>query len=311
MAEYAIIIDTDPGIDDAMAIFYALGAAEIDVLALTTVYGNVGIELTTTNALRLLEVAGRADIPVARGSARPLTRPFDGGAPFVHGADGQGDAGLPQPTTRESGTRATQLIYETVAGRPGEVTIVTLGPLTNLALLLIERPEIVRLVRGVVAMGGNVYAPGNASPTAEANILNDPEAAEIVLAADWPVTLIGLDVTHRIEMTPADLQRMYRIDSARGRLLAQIVPSYHAFYEKHVGSTGIYVHDSTTISFLRHPDAFTTQSVPVVVDTSDGVSRGKTWPMPRATERRAVTVATDADARRLIEAEMTVLEGAG
>jgi inosine-uridine nucleoside N-ribohydrolase len=311
MAKHAVLIDTDPGIDDAMAIFYALGAPEIDVLALTTVYGNVGIELTTKNALRLLEIAGRTDIPVARGAARPLVRPFDGGAAFVHGADGQGDAGLPAPTARESTVRATELIAETVTSRPGEVTIVTLGPLTNLALLVLERPEVVGLVSGVVAMGGNVHAPGNASPTAEANILNDPEAAEIVLAADWPVTLIGLDVTHRVEMTPADLERIYRIDSPVGHHLRKIVPFYHAFYERHVGSTGIYVHDSTTISWLRHPDAFVTESVPVVVDTSGGVSRGKTWPMPAAEGRPAVTVATDADARRVIEAEIAVLAGAG
>ncbi|MFO8041588.1 MAG: nucleoside hydrolase [Alkalispirochaeta sp.] len=316
MAHHTVIIDTDPGIDDAMAVFYALAAPEIEVLGLTTVFGNVATDRATENALRLLEIAHRPDIPVARGAARPLAHDYRGAVEFVHGANGQGGAPLNPPVNRESAKRATQFIIDTVAARPGEVTLVTLGPLTNLALVLLERPEIVREVRGVVAMGGNVHVPGNASATAEANILNDPEAADIVLSADWPVTICGLDVTHRITMSPDDLQRIYRIDTPVGRHLAQIVPFYHAFYEKHVGSSGIYVHDSTTISYLRHPDAFTVEQRPLVVDTGHGIGRGKTWPVvlgdeagrSEAARRPPVTICLDADARRLVDEEIAVLE---
>ncbi|MFW5828052.1 MAG: nucleoside hydrolase [Alkalispirochaeta sp.] len=316
MARHRIIIDTDPGIDDAMAVFYALAAEDIEVLGLTTVFGNVATEVATENALRLLEIAGATDIPVARGAARPLATEYRGAVEFVHGENGQGGAPLDPPVTRESSVRATQFIIDTVAASPGEVTLVTLGPLTNLALVVLERPEIVRDVRGVVAMGGNVHVPGNASATAEANILNDPEAADIVLSADWPVTICGLDVTHRITMSPADLERIYRIPSPVGRHLAQIVPFYHNFYETSVGSDGIYVHDSTTISYLLHPDAFTVEHHALAVDTAMGIGRGKTWPIVHGDEagrsalarRPAVTVCVDADARRLVEGEIATLE---
>jgi len=302
-----IIIDTDPGIDDAMAIFYALASPEIEVLGLTTVFGNVATELATENALRLLEIAGRPDIPVAPGAVRPLVMPYRGPADFVHGADGQGNAGLSAPTTTVLKERATEFIRKTVLDRPGEVTIVTLGPLTNLALLLLERPEIAGQVKEVVCMGGNVHVAGNASPAAEANILNDPEAADLVLAAPWPLTLCGLDVTHRIVMTPADLDRIARVNSPAGRHLARILPYYRAFYETHVGSDGIYVHDSTTISRLLHPDAFETEAPALRVDTGDGVGRGKTW-VTRETDRPPVTVCVGADSRRLVNAEIKTLE---
>ncbi|MFW5694861.1 MAG: nucleoside hydrolase [Alkalispirochaeta sp.] len=316
MARHKIIIDTDPGIDDAMAIFYALGVPDIDVLGVTTVFGNVATNLATENALRLIEIAGRPTVPVARGAARPLAGTYRGAVEFVHGDNGQGGVPLAPPVTRESSARATQFILDTVRAHPGEVTLVTLGPLTNLALVLLERPEIVHEVRQVIAMGGNVHAPGNASAAAEANILNDPDAADIVLSAAWPVTICGLDVTHRITMTPDDLQRIYRIESPIGRHLAKIVPFYHAFYEQSVGSDGIYVHDSTTISYLLHPDAFTVEHWPVVVDTGHGIGRGKTWPIAAGDEagrseyaqRPPVTVCIDADARRLVDSQIEVLE---
>jgi len=329
MTRHSIIIDTDPGIDDAMAIFYALGAPEIDVVGITTVFGNAPVATTTRNALSLLEIAGRRDIPVARGAARPLASAYRGSVDQVHGADGQGNTALPPPDLQEDPRRATEFIIDTAASRPGEITLVTLGPLTNLALLLLERPEIARSVKAVVAMGGNLYVPGNASPAAEANILNDPESADLVLQAPWPVTMCGLDVTHRITMTPADLDRIAGIDTPRGRHLARILPFYREFYETHVGSNGIYVHDSTTISWLRHPDAFTVEELPLTVDTGDGIGRGKLWPLPEPPEgesggadraavpapgsaRRPVTYCTGVDARRVVNAEIGVLEtGAG
>lgn len=316
MDQRRIIIDTDPGVDDAMAIFYALSAPGLEVLGLTTVYGNVGVELAGTNAVRLLEIAGRPEIPVALGASRPMTRPYRGVVDFVHGSNGQGDAPLDPPRGRPVPERATEFLIDRLRAHPGEITLVALGPLTNLALALIEAPDIARLAREVVIMGGNLTVPGNASVAAEANILNDPEAADLVLSAGWPVVMIGLDVTHRIRMTPDDLQRIYAIPSPEGRHLAQIVPFYHRFYAQDVGCDGIYVHDSTTISYLLHPEAFTLEERGVVVDTSDGISRGKTWPVPLGDEaardprmqgRPPVRYALDVDARRLIEAEITAL----
>jgi inosine-uridine nucleoside N-ribohydrolase len=175
-------------------------------------------------------------------------------------------------------------------------------------------------------MGGNLYVPGNASPAAKANILNDPESADLVLQAPWPVTMCGLDVTHRITMTPADLDRIADIDTPPGRHLARILPFYRSFYETHVGSNGIYVHDSTTISWLRHPDAFTVEELPLAVDTGSGIGRGKLWPYRANQEgesggtdpgsgvpalgaaRRPVTYCTGVDARRVVEAEIAVLD---
>ncbi len=307
MARHSVIIDTDPGIDDAMAIFYALSSPEIDVLGLTTVYGNVAVDLSTENALRVLEVAGAPDIPVTRGAARPLSRPYRGPADFVHGRDGRGEVHLPPPTVKPKAQRATEFIIETIASRPGDVTLVTLGPLTNLALVLLERPETAYQVREVVAMGGNVHVPGNASAAGEANILNDPEAADLVLSAPWPVTLCGLDVTHRITMSPEDLERIYRVDNAICRYLSKIVPFYHAFYQAHTGGSGIYVHDSTTISYLLHPQIFSVEKVPVRVDTSDGIGRGKTWPSKDG-ERPEVTVCIDVDGRAAVEYELAALD---
>lgn len=319
MVGHRIIIDTDPGIDDAMAIFYALASPELEVLGLTTVYGNVDVGLATDNALRLLEIAGAAEIPVARGAARPLAQRYTGPVPFVHGDDGQGNVGLPPPNGTADRRRATEFIIETAAAAPGEVTLVTLGPVTNIALALIERPDLTELVREVVMMGGNLHGPGNASTAAEANVLNDPEAAEIVFSAPWSVTMCGLDVTHRIRMTPDDLERVYRVPSPAGRHLAAIVPYYQAFYEREVGTRGIYVHDSTPISYLLHPDAFTVERHAVLVDTGSGVGRGKTWPAATRDEagradagadRPTVTVCVGADERRVVESEIRALESA-
>lgn len=305
MADHRIVIDTDPGIDDAMAIFYALASPQIEVLGLTTVFGNVATELATENALRLLEVAG-SDAPVAHGAARPLAAPYRGPVAFVHGEDGQGNGGFTPPRRTRDDRRAVEFIIDTVSAYPKEITLVALGPLTNLAMVLLARPETAQDVREVVLMGGNAYVPGNASPAAEANVLNDPEAAELVLTASWPVTMVGLDVTHQIVMTPRDLDRIMAIESSQGRHLARCVPYYHQFYRSHVGSDGIYVHDSTTISYLLHRDAFETEETPIRVDTGDGPGRGKTWPWPDSS-LPAVTVCRNADARRVIEAEITTL----
>src|SRR5215469_4786946 len=237
-----IIIDTDPGIDDSMAIFYALQSPELEVIGLTTVFGNASTSTCTTNALRLLEIAGRSDIPVFSGAQRSLTRPFPGGAPWVHGADGQGNTDLAAPLLAASMEPAAQFIAEQVLQSPGEVTLVAIAPLTNVALALLLYPDLATHIAQIVLMGGNAYREGNASPAAEANIRNDPESADIVLGAECPVTMIGLDVTHKVMMSGHQLDQIGGFANPRAEHLARILPFYRQFYRSRYGHDGIYVH---------------------------------------------------------------------
>jgi len=307
-----IIIDTDPGVDDTMAIFFALRSPELDVIGLTTIFGNVDTDLATTNALRLLEIAGRTDIPVAKGADHPLTGPFAGGVAFVHGDDGQGNVHLPPPAGRAVDQPAAAFIIEQVMAAPGEITLVPLGPLTNLALALRLEPRIAVNVRQVVLMGGNALCPGNATPAAEANIHNDPEAADVVLGAEWPVTMVGLDVTHRVNMTPAHLDRYDQSDDPLAQHISRIVPHYRAYFEQSYGIQGIYVHDSSAVACAIDPSLFTAQRWSVRVETQ-GISRGKTWPdngerpLPPWQGRPLVSVCVGVDADRLLEMELNRL----
>lgn len=309
-----IIIDTDPGVDDAMAIFYALDSPEVEVLGLTTIFGNARTETTTYNALALLELAGRSDIPVARGADAPLVATYPGPADFVHGDDGQGNAGIQAPTTHVVDEDAAHFIVRTVMASPGEVTLVPVGPLTNIALAMQLEPRLTENVREIVLMGGNAFSLGNATPAAEANIHNDPEAADIVFGASCPITMAGLDVTQKIQMTSADLARIGTMGNPRADHLARILPFYLGFHATTDGLDGIHVHDSTAISYLIAPDAFTWVEQPIRVDTGNSFSRGKTvsshghtgWEEPWA-GRTAVRILTGADARRLVELELSRL----
>jgi inosine-uridine nucleoside N-ribohydrolase len=301
-----IIIDTDPGIDDAMAIFYALASPELDVIGLTTIFGNVETELATTNALRLLEIAGRTDIPVARGVDRPMTMPFRGAADFVHGRDGQGDVFLPPPGSAPVEPDAVRFIIDTVMASPGEITLVPVGPLTNVALAMMLEPKLTSNLAGMVIMGGAAFVPGNASPAAEANIINDPEAADIVFGADCPIVMCGLDVTEKTFMSNAALARLSDASNPRAQHIARIVPYYAEFYGERLGLGGIFVHDSTTISWMITPEHFTSVDHPIRVDTGHSVARGKTLPALRHADhesawygRRPVTIVTGVDLSRL------------
>ncbi len=309
-----ILIDTDPGIDDAMAIFYALASPELDVVALTTVFGNAHTPVCTANALRLLEIAERTDIPVAHGAEVPLAQKFRGPVDFVHGADGQGDAGTTPPSTRAIDQPAAELIVEMVMAIPGEITLVPLGPLTNIARAITLEPRLAANTAGIVLMGGNAFCGGNASPGAEANIINDPEAADIVFGADCPIVMAGLDVTELTVMTADDLTRFAAIDNPRARHLAAITPYYHRFYLERLGLDGIHPHDSTTISYLLHPELYSWVDHPIRVDTGTSVCRGKTLPALRVSDaespwagRRNVRILTGVDDRAVIELELARL----
>jgi uridine nucleosidase len=277
MAQHRIIIDTDPGIDDAMAIFFALNSPEIELVGLTTTFGNGHTDLTTINALRLLEIAGRSDIPVAQGASQPIASAFEEPGWVVHGEDAQGNLHLPLPTSHAIQQSAPEFIVEQVMNAPGEITLVPIGPLTNIARALQLEPRIAEAVREVVIMGGNALCPGNITPAAEANIFHDVEAADMVFGAAWPVTMVGLDVTHKTILTAQQLARLDGSSKATTRHLSQIIPFYLNFTREVNKLDGIFLHDPTTLAYLIAPDAFQTRKSFIRVE-SESFSRGKTWP---------------------------------
>ena len=298
-----ILIDTDPGIDDSMAILSALRSPELEIIGLSTVFGNTDIENTSLNAMRLLELEGNETIPVAKGAGSPLFREALDLATEVHGVDGMGNANPPKPKGELDPRNAAQFIIDMVHEYPGEITLAPLGPLTNIALALHQDPGISKLVKRVVLMGGSAFAPGNISPVAEANIFHDAHAAEIVFRTDWDVTMIGLDVTTKIIVTSEDAERLYAADNPAVNLLEKIQPCYRKFFDKVYGFGGsFHLHDPSVIAFLLNPDLFETIDAPVYVETS-GLCAGKTiadlhqvWG-----ERRAASIAVEADGRAVIE----------
>ncbi len=309
-----IIIDTDPGIDDAMAIFYALASHELDVVGLTTVFGNAHVETCTRNALHILDVAGRSDIPVAHGAGRPLAMPYRGPATFVHGENGLADIAIPPVSREPHALDAAHFIIEQVLAAPGEITLVPIGPLTNIALAMLLCPDLPKHLAGMIIMGGNAFCPGNASPAAEANIINDPEAADLVFGADCPMVMCGLDVTERTVMTNEQIDSIAHIDNPRARLAFQILPGYRDFHRARGKNDGIHVHDSTCISYMIAPQHYATVAHPIRVDCGHGVGRGKTWPslrhlMPGGpwTDRRPVTILTEVDSAAVVALELARL----
>ncbi len=272
-----IIIDTDPGVDDAMAILFALRSPEVQVLGLTTVFGNHYVGVTTRNARRLLELAGRGEIPVARGAEGPLFRRYSSPPTFVHGQDGLGDAGIAgEPQHGPLGIPAARFIVEQVLARPGEVTLVPIGPLTNIALALKLEPRLAEAVRQVVLMGGTMSAPGNVSPVAEANIYNDPEAAALVFAASWPLVMVGLDVTYETIMDAVYMRELAASGDPYAELLARIVPVYASYHAEHYGlGGGMHTHDPSAIAYVLDPTLFTTAKHRVRVETQ-GYAAGQT-----------------------------------
>jgi len=269
-----IIIDTDPGIDDAMAIFFALSSTEIALLGLTTTFGNVSVDMATANALRLIEMTGRA-IPVARGEATPLVQaplPFPD---FVHGADGFGNLNLPSPKGHATDLSAAEFIVKTVLENPHEITLVAIGPLGNLASALALEPRIAKLVKKVVIMGGTILESGNVSPVAEANIYGDPHAADRVFSADWHVHMVGLDVTHKVTLMNDLQQRIRDKNAVFGNFLYQAGRFYADFYEASRGSAGCYMHDASAIAYVINPDLFDVVVGPVRVAT-EGLAKGQT-----------------------------------
>ena len=271
-----IIIDTDPGVDDVIAISMALRSPELEVLGLTSIFGNTYGEVTAQNALRLVELEGHDSIPVSRGSDVPLVMPLEGLGTMVHGEDGMGNTNPPPPRGKVINKSAAEFIIEVVHTYPDEVTLVPIGPLTNIALALKIDPTIMSLVKKVVLMGGAVSKPGNISPTAEANIYHDPHAADIVMRAGWPLVMVGLDVTQQVVMTSRFLEKIYKTKNPVTNLIQRILPFYQGFHKSHFDSGGdIHTHDPSAIAYLLNPDLFHTEAVSIFVE-SEGRCKGQT-----------------------------------
>ena len=297
-----ILIDTDPGVDDSMAILFAFCSPEVRVEGLTAVYGNSGTENSTINALRLVELVGKPNIPVARGAEKPLLRDYAGFGWRVHGRNGIGEIDYPLPKGKPDPRRAAQLIVDTIMANPGEITLVALGPLTNVALAVSLEPLIAKYVKEVVLMGGAANAKGNASRVAEANIHNDPEAAKIVFNAPWSVTMVGLDVTRKTVMTPAYVENLGTANPFTN-FISRILPYYMAFYLENTGLEGLYVHDSSALAYVIDPSLFETKLVHVEVETNSTVNKGLTavdWRLHPDGEPN-VNVCVDVDSQRFLQ----------
>ena len=202
-----IIFDTDPGVDDAFALLYALNHPNINVLGITTVFGNVPVETSTKNALILSEMAHKGTI-VYQGANKPLERKVTNYPSFIHGHDGLGDTNHPQPKFNASKLDAAQFIINEINENYGNINLVAIGPLTNIANSLQQDPSIVSKVNSLIIMGGSWLAGGNITPVAEANIYNDPEAAEIVFKSGLPIIMVGLDVTHKVFLSQKDIDKL-------------------------------------------------------------------------------------------------------
>jgi purine nucleosidase len=270
-----LIIDTDPGIDDALAIFFALAAPDVQLEAVTTVNGNVSVEKTTRNALALLELAGHGEIPVARGADRPLLHKAVYAA-HVHGRNGVGDVELPEPQREPIELHAVELLIQTILNAPGEITLVAIGPLTNLALAVRCEPRIAEAVREVVIMGGALRVPGNTTPAAEFNIYVDPHAAQIVFSAGWPIRLVSLDVTQQTVMT----REQFATLAATGHPVTRAIQAMTDFYyDEFAGPRGVAdlsMHDPLCVAAALYPDLIEWRRALVEVELTSGLTAGAT-----------------------------------
>jgi purine nucleosidase len=309
-----IILDCDPGIDDALAIAFAAGCPDLDLLGITTVAGNVGLPLTTANAQRVAEFVGIGDTPVTPGAAAPLLRdPID--ARLIHGDSGLGGAQLPDPVSRPAGGHAIDYLIDTIQAAPGEITLVATGPLTNIALAVHREPRLVTQVRDFVIMGGSA-SRGNVTPAAEFNIAADPEAAAITFHAGWTVTMVGLDVTLQARATAAVRDRMRPLGTLASQLLLPALERYASDADplaaaasgasgaagaagaSEADGAGPAVHDVLAVAHVTAPTLLGLVPARVEVETAGRWTAGMTVTDFRAAEdERNALVATAIDVR--------------
>jgi purine nucleosidase len=298
-ARHSIVLDCDPGQDDAVAILLALASPEeIEVLAVTAVAGNVPLSLTERNARQLVELAGRAaDVPVHAGCARPMARALET-AEYVHGETGLNGVALPEPSRPLAPAHAVDAIVDLVMGRPeGTVTLCPIGPLTNVALAMLKEPRLAPRLREIVLMGG-AMGLGNVTPAAEFNIYVDPHAAAVVFGAGAPLTMLGLDVTHQALVTPERLARFAAMGTEVGRACHGMLDFFNRFDTERYGAPGGPLHDPCVIAYLLRPDLFTGKACRVEIET-EGRSVGRTnvhwWPREPQEPNATVIGGIDAD----------------
>lgn len=298
MAARKIIIDTDPGQDDAVAILLALGSPELEILGMVAVAGNVPLALTEKNTRKICELAGRPDIPVYAGAVRPLVRALVT-AEHVHGETGLNGPVLPEPTMPLQEKHGVDFIVDTLmAEEPGTVTLCTLGALTDIAMALARRPEIAPRIKEIVMMGGGFFEGGNITPTAEFNIYIDAHAAEMVFAAGIPITMMPLDVTHKALSSPARIKAIRDLGTRVGTATAEMLEFYERFDVDKYGSLGGPLHDPCVIAYLIQPELFSGRHCNVEIETSSALTYGMTvidwWGV--TDRRKNATVMRDIDA---------------
>ncbi|KAL1224329.1 Uridine nucleosidase 1 [Cardamine amara subsp. amara] len=270
-----LIIDTDPGIDDSMAIMMAFQTPELEILGMTTVFGNVSTQDATRNALLLCEIAGFPDVPVAEGSSEPLKGGIPRVADFVHGSNGLGDVSFPPPSRKKSEKSAAEFLDENVSQYPGEITILALGPLTNLALAIKRDSSFASKVKKIVILGGAFFSLGNVNPAAEANIYGDPEAADIVFTSGADITVVGINITTQLKLTDDDLLELRNSKGKHVQMLSDMCKFYRDWHVKSDGVYGVYLHDPVSFVAVVRPDLFTYKKGVVRVETQ-GICIGHT-----------------------------------
>ena len=295
MAKSRIIIDCDPGVDDAIALLLAFASPdEIEIVGITTVIGNVSLPLTTRNALRITAMAGRQDIPVYSGCSRPIILPRVQRGASVHGTDGLGDLGVPDATHEAESQHAVDFIIDTILREPGQITLCPIGPMTNIALALIKEPSIATKIKAIVFMGGAAFSPGNTATDAEFNIWIDPHAAQVVLSSGIPMTMFGLDVTRHATLTQARFDQLERDASPIMKTAIAMMRYY--------GSGDASLHDPCVTAFLIDPTLFKGVDAVIEVECDQADAYGRT----RAVENgvgnsQPIHVITEVDDERLFQ----------
>jgi pyrimidine-specific ribonucleoside hydrolase len=301
MAQIPIILDCDPGHDDALAIVLALARPELRLLAITTVAGNAGLDRTTRNALRVLTLLGRTDVPVAAGAERPIVR-----EPWVpvafHGDSGLDGADLPEPAVGATALGALELASGLLRAAHEPITLVATGPLTNIALLLRAAPGLRDRIAAISVMGGSL-GEGNTTASAEFNIWADPEAAAIVFEAGIPIRMAGLDVTHQALVLPADIARLEGLGTRAGRVFADLMRFFAIHHRDRYGWDGPPIHDAVAVAWLAEPGLVRSSELRIDIETAGVHTRGRTVADREGLTGRPpnVTVGLEIDRERLID----------
>ena len=296
-----VVLDCDPGHDDALAITLALACPEFEVLGITTVGGNAPLAETTRNTLRILALLGRPDVPVAAGLASPLMRPLEIAAE-VHGTTGMDGADLPEPASEVRPEGALEFLRATLEAAPVPVTLIPTGPLTNIAALLLAHPGLAPRIAHICLMGG-AMREGNWTPAAEFNTWVDPEAARIVFRSGLPITMVGLDVTHRALFREPDITRLLALGTPVARVFADLLHFFARFHADRYGWDGSPIHDAVAVAHVAVPGLVRTERYHVDVETTGEITRGRTVVDSRGVPGlpRNVDVAIEIDRDRFVD----------